>query len=251
MLVITIAIVLTIGLSACSKEYCKHDDPFQIEIVEAVAPTCQKPGISSGIRCNLCGTMLSPQVPILETIECFEGEWIIDREATITEDGVKHTECIMCGKKMSYAIISLGSQNLKYTVSDTSCIITGAGNCVDLDIVIPSEIDGYFVTTIAEGAFEHCTSRKSVTIRNSVRSIGDYAFSYCDGLRYIVIGNNVKNIGDLAFYSCTSLTIINFEGTIKQWNAINKGDDWDKDTGNYTIYCTDGQIAKDGTVTYN
>ena len=39
--------------------------------------------------------------------------------------------------------------------------------------------------------------------------------------------------------------------TLEQWNAIEKGVDWDLDTADYTIYCTDGQIAKDGTVTYN
>ena len=259
MLVIIIAIVLTIGLSACSErsddtdiEYCKHDDPMQIEIVEAVAPTCQKPGITSGIRCNLCGIMIMPQISVGETIECCEGEWIIDREATKTEDGAKHTECTMCGKIMSEDIIVLGSQHLAYTINSakTACIVTGVGNCMDLDILIPSEIDGYIVTSIGEGAFERRTSRNSVTILNSIQSIGDYAFIYCNGLTYVVIGKSVESIGDQAFYSCTSLTSIIFEGTIEQWNAILKGEDWDGNTGNYIIYCADGQVAKEGTITY-
>ena len=29
-----------------------------------------------------------------------------------------------------------------------------------------------------------------------------------------------------------------------QWRAIEKEDDWDVDTGDYTVYCTDGTIDK-------
>ena len=30
----------------------------------------------------------------------------------------------------------------------------------------------------------------------------------------------------------------------KEWNAIKKDSSWDSSTGNYTIYCTDGEITK-------
>jgi hypothetical protein len=33
--------------------------------------------------------------------------------------------------------------------------------------------------------------------------------------------------------------------------TITKGTDWDASTPDYTIYCTDGAISKDGTATYN
>ena len=52
---------------------------------------------------------------------------------------------------------------------------------------------------------------KSVTIGNSVTSIGDYAFYGCSGLTNIVIPNSVTNIGDYAFANCTRLkSVINF-----------------------------------------
>lgn len=60
----------------------------------------------------------------------------------------------------------------------------------------------------------------------------------------------LKYIGASAFSYCDSLTSITFEGTVDQWNAIEKGTDLNVTTPDYTIYCTDGQIAKDGTVTY-
>ncbi len=84
----------------------------------------------------------------------------------------------------------------------------------------------------------------SITIRDSVTSIGEYAFAYCRSLTSITIPDSVTSIGWYAFRSCSSLTNITFEGTKAQWNAISKGTDWNYNTGNYTIHCTDGDISK-------
>ena len=46
----------------------------------------------------------------------------------------------------------------------------------------------------------------SVTIGNSVTSIGEYAFYGCSSLTNIEFGNSVTNIGEYAFYDCSSLT---------------------------------------------
>ena len=61
----------------------------------------------------------------------------------------------------------------------------------------------------------------------------------------------VTKIGNSAFSKCNALTNINFEGTTDGWNAIAKDKFWNINLNNYTVYCTDGQIAKDGTVTKN
>ena len=114
-----------------------------------------------------------------------------------------------------------------------------------ISITIPDS-----VTNIGYQAFGDCTSLTSVTIGDGVTSIGNYAFCKCTLLTNITIPDSVTWIGACAFSLCDSLTSISFDGTVEQWNAIKKGDDWNYNTGNYTIYCTDGKIAKDGTVTY-
>ncbi len=64
------------------------------------------------------------------------------------------------------------------------------------------------VTSIGNSAFGSCSSLTSVTIPNSVTSIGDYAFRYCSGLTSVAIGESVESIGAYAFSECSSLTSV-------------------------------------------
>ena len=61
------------------------------------------------------------------------------------------------------------------------------------------------VTSIGSSAFEKCSSLLSVTIGNSVTSIGKDAFCGCDSLTSITIPNSVTSIGEFAFLGCNSL----------------------------------------------
>jgi hypothetical protein len=67
-------------------------------------------------------------------------------------------------------------------------------------------------------AFYACTSLASVTIPNSVTSIGEGAFYGCTSLTNVTIPNSVTNIGAWAFFDCESLTSVTFQGTITSDN---------------------------------
>ena len=54
------------------------------------------------------------------------------------------------------------------------------------DVVIPSEIDGIAVTTIENFTFSSCDALVSVTIPDSITTIGEYAFELSDSLTLIV-----------------------------------------------------------------
>ena len=101
---------------------------------------------------------------------------------------------------------------------------------------------GNGVTSIGSWAFEGCSGLTSVKIGNGVTSIGDLAFRDCSGLTSITIGSGVTSIGFRALDGCSGLTRIDFNGTKAQWNAIEKGNGWGRNTGSFTIYCTDGTI---------
>ncbi len=100
------------------------------------------------------------------------------------------------------------------------------------------------VASIGYGAFSACTSLTTITIPNSVTNISKWLFAGCAGLTSIIISNSVTNIGEYAFERCENLTTIHYNGTMEEWNAISKGNDWNYNTGKYTVYCTDGNLMK-------
>lgn len=99
------------------------------------------------------------------------------------------------------------------------------------------------ITIIGSGAFAGYKGT-SFTVPESVTSIGDRVFNNCSNLTSVTIGKNVTTIGTSAFGNCKALTSINFDGTVEEWGAIVKKSYWNDNTGNYTVHCTDGTVAK-------
>ena len=64
----------------------------------------------------------------------------------------------------------------------------------------------------------------SITIPNSVTSIGSSAFYGCSGLTSITIPNSVTSIGNSAFYGCSSLTSVTIPNSVKKiyYSAFSK-----------------------------
>lgn len=138
---------------------------------------------------------------------------------------------------------NFGSYNsLELVISDSVASIGGNvfSDCGFLvSVTIPNSI-----ASIGVGAFEDCISLTSVTIPCSITSIEDYMFAGCTSLTSVTIPYSVKSIGSSAFSKCKSLTSIDYSGTQVQWKAIAFESGWYQYTGDFTIHCTDGDIAK-------
>ncbi|MDE6370679.1 MAG: leucine-rich repeat domain-containing protein, partial [Duncaniella sp.] len=94
------------------------------------------------------------------------------------------------------------------------------------DLHIPASKNGYTVVSIAPHAFAGCTGLTSVTIPNTVTSIGgnhfdgyDGAFAGCTGLKSVEIPNSVTLIGFYAFYGCTSLTSVTIPNSVTSFDG--------------------------------
>ncbi len=70
------------------------------------------------------------------------------------------------------------------------------------------------IVGIADSAFYYCTAMTSVTIPDSIETIGDWAFAGCTGLTEIVIPNSVVSIGEGAFHGCDKLTSVTLSNTL-------------------------------------
>lgn len=123
--------------------------------------------------------------------------------------------------------------------TETKTLIAGCKTSV-----IP--VDGS-VTKIGNSAFMQNGGLESISIPEGVTEIGNSAFYLCNNLRSIILPHSLKKIGQQAFFYDWQLTNIYYDGTMAEWKEIEKGSVWDMYTGEYTIHCSDGNIAKSDT----
>ena len=122
-------------------------------------------------------------------------------------------------------IFGASESNQKYNYTEEhvpeslkTVVITGGEDVTDYafsycrgltSITIPDS-----VTSIGRSAFLGCRGLTSITIPDSVTSIGRSAFEGCSGLTYVRIPDGVTSIGDYAFLNCSGLTSVTIPDSV-------------------------------------
>ena len=112
-----------------------------------------------------------------------------------------------------------GIGDLGYSITGPNTVEVSYCNYDAYFVTIPATVTDletgitYSVTSIGIGAFSG-RQLYSVTIPNSVTSIGCSAFQYCRGLTSVTIPNSVTSIDSIVFYECTSLTSITLPNSL-------------------------------------
>ena len=118
--------------------------------------------------------------------------------------------------KLNFVIKSSAeiSGDYEYTLLDngTAEIAGFTGSAAEL--TIPSELDGYKVTSIGDRAFLYCTNLTSVIIPDSVITLGSRAFNNCSSVTSVTIPDSVTSIGEYAFSECDSLTSVTIPDSV-------------------------------------
>ncbi len=119
-----------------------------------------------------------------------------------------------------------GCEKLKYNEYDNAYYL---GNRDNLFVAVIKNKDGPIT---------------SCKINSEANAISSSAFKGCSDLETVNFSNKISAIGSSAFKYCSKLVTIDFEGTVAEWKAIIKGAYWNSETGEYVVYCSDGEITK-------
>ena len=173
-------------------------------------------------------------------------------------------EEIDLGYKKYLATIEVLSDDVEepvweYEISDDNSVIIKGYLGNDTEIVIPAEIGGCAVKSIADGAFKDCISLTSIEIPSGVTSINLSAFSGCtslekievdkdnmyyssiDGILYnkeqtelhicpsgiksdnVIVPDGVVTISDGAFFGCEKICSIKIPSSVTYFGYMNMG----------------------------
>ncbi|MBQ3550940.1 MAG: leucine-rich repeat protein [Clostridia bacterium] len=144
------------------------------------------------------------------------------------------------------------SGNYTYTVNDSKATITDVNTSISGAVTIPSTLGGHPVVGIFDFAFANCTKLTSVTIPDSVATVGVDAFYACSALTSVTFGVGVTEIGDYAFEFCYQLTDIYYGGSFLDRSNIKidaHNDILNNATWHYSSTSNVGYRFYDGTLT--
>ena len=108
-------------------------------------------------------------------------------------------------------------------------------------------IDGFIIPNnivdIRERAFYE-TDLTEIVIPEGVQSIYAYAFARCKNLLFVTLPYSIDFIDRIVFTGCESLSEVRYNGTIEEWNKIDRHDKWLSVSGILTVklICKDGEL---------
>ena len=83
---------------------------------------------------------------------------------------------------------------------------------------------------------------------DSVTYADIYAFVGCSSMKEITIPVGLTSMEYAVLNDCVNLESIRYGGTMAQWTdgTVTFANVWNQNTGNYTIFCIDGEVSKNG-----
>ena len=181
-----------------------------VAITELVLPNSIRK-IGYGI---LTSRTVLKRITFMGTIEEFENIEIEESDLGMCpiiecSDGITRAHCNIHGSnRYDFGDYWYNKYGCQYCGEVEGIIISYKGT--GSEVVIPSEIDGFKVIAIADNAFSDNSQLTSVTIPDTIISMGIGAFSNCQNLTDVVFEQNsqLSAIGESAFSGCSGLTNI-------------------------------------------
>lgn len=155
----------------------------------------------------------SSEPEIVEIGMCGENlYWELNSEGLLTIDGTgamtdvagyDQAPWYYVSQRIKHCLIKPGATSIGAHAFDNSSLVS---------ITIPDSI-----TSIGPYAFTSCFGLTDITLPNGITSIGEHTFDGCIGLSTVEIPDSVTDIGSYAFYRCSELTSLTIPSNV---NAI-------------------------------
>ena len=156
---------------------------------------------------KIWSTMLSLVVTI--AILTIFGGVAVSADATVIDSG-------SCGDNITYTLYSDGLMEITGTGAMTDYFYGSEAPWYDYSADITSVTISSGITHIGKNSFSYnYTNLETVSIPDSVTSIGAYAFNYCSGLTTAALPTNSTSSGDHAFEGCQTLETINVPSDVQ------------------------------------
>jgi RNA polymerase sigma factor (sigma-70 family) len=106
------------------------------------------------------------------------------------------------------------------------------------------------LTYLSNYSFTGCSLLTEIVIPSGVTEIPFACFEWCTSLTNVTLPSGITLIDAYAFSECSSLSAIYYGGSVSDWQGMERytflwSAEWDNDTGEYTVFCTDGNISKE------
>ncbi len=230
-----------ISICGCAHDCQKDGHVWNVDIV-LYDSTCMEQG-SAIFVCEYCSEEKTDKLPF--SPHTFDNEWSHDVNGhfhlcteceSARKDEAKHEYngmiCEICAR------VSTAENLIIFPNGDlTACEVLGVSQDFNQENVeVPSSYMNLPVVAISHSAFAYNSILKSITLSNTIKTIGAYSFSGCSELKRVygsselvkidnnafsncialesfVVGSKVTFIGKNAFQNCVSLNSVEFEVT--------------------------------------
>jgi len=144
----------------------------------------------------------------------FEGSSIADFNTWLTTTAQPNT------KDKPYDVkLNLSTLGTFYELGTTYTELASILKKTSPSIYVKLDLSGSSFTSLIGNAFSQCPNLISITLPNSIQTIGERAFYVCGNLKNITIPNNVTSIEAQTFEQCSSLTSVNLGNGVKTIGA--------------------------------
>ena len=130
-------------------------------------------------------------------------------------------------------------------------VVTGLGECEDAVVTVPAAAElfpGEYLPYLWDNlnGFRGMERVTAVVLPEGALEVRS-GFGYSPALQRVTLPASLRAVGSGIFTDCPALQEVIYGGTLADWQAVEKPDDWAAGAPAFTLRCTDGEQTVAGS----